>query len=438
MSTKEKQLLAAVKQQSTAKIHALLSAGANPNAPELSDINNPLFAICNFVVNMHIVPKTAEIVEILLNAGANPDATFSPLNFSLLALAASGTKDTELTGMLLGKGAKPNAVSADGKTVLIHAIYKNRNFNNIKMLLDAGADPAMPDSKGKLPIHYVCDKRLEDETHGDRLIELFKEKGVAVDPHYVPSIRTPAPFETPKGQARLSLISARDLRKQSPKICFNPIQGEMDIVENLTVFYMKKPDGIYESFCMIDQELNYYKTHIGGLFYRCRPEIPESAKMILETSVYTNKDEKKLDAIKKLGSDAEKAAEYGKKVLRRLDFTQRIYVFNEQAKALEAGMSYVLEPFEPHIPVGRLASHSILGGASSIVGALHCQDDEPGIIFSIRQIGDYQTRPAKSKPGSSNGAGGAAAAGSVGGRRRTRRSRRARRTRRSRRTKNRK
>ncbi len=432
MATKEKQLLAAVKQQSTAKIHELLSAGANPNAPELSDINNPLFAICNFIVNMDIVPKTAEIVEILLNAGANPDATFSPLNFSLLALAASGTTDTELTGMLLGKGAKPNAVSADGKTVLIHAIYKNRNFNNIEMLLDAGADPTMPDSTGKLPIHYVCDKKLEDETYGDRLIELFKGKGVDVDPHYVPSIRTPAPFETPAGQARLSLISATDLRKQSPKTCFNPIQGEMDIDNKLAVFYLKKPDGIYESFCMIDQELNYYKTHIGGLFYRCRPEIPKSAHMILETSVYKNKDEKTLKTIEKLSTDAEKAVEYGKKVLRRLDFTQRIYVFNEQAKLLKSGMSYVLEPFEPHIPIGRLASHSVVGGGS-IVGALHCGDDEPGIVFAIRQIGDYRTRPAISKVGSSNGAGGAGA--SVGGRRRTRRARRLRRTRR---TKNRK
>ena len=399
MSAKE--LVSAVRQQNLKKVQALLASGANPN--ELVGTENPLVAVCIYAVPMGLTKKTNDIIAALLSAGATPDVTFGPVSMPLLSFVASKTTDAALTNLFLMYGADANAKSASGTTPLIEAILKRDNVNNIQILLNAPADPNIPDNMSKFPIHYAIDSQnvnivqmlLDkgasiDVTYGGRTIQEYTRTsssairalfGLEGEAEAAGAAAAAAPNSSPG--SKLPATPAASMIK--PMQCFDPIIPDtVDIDPSYTVFYIRQPDKSALAYCIDSVTLNEYKTKNAYVFYRCKSTVPVGALHISQSQIEPTK-------------------------LRRFDLGQRVYVNDTQAKKLKPGKAYLLEVTT--MPIGRIVSDQVIKGGS-VVGAVHCQDIEPGFVYSLKMIGTTKTRVSQARPGSK-----------VGGRRRLRRTR---------------
>jgi hypothetical protein len=160
---------------------------------------------------------------------------------------------------------------------------------------------------------------------------------------------------------------------KKPNKCFDPILAEeTNIAPIYSVFYIRQANGSALAYCLDSGSLIQYLRNYDNVFYRCKPTTPSTSLHI-------------------------KAADVESAQIRRFDFGQRIYVTNAQARKIKIGRAYILE--QTLTPAGRLASHAIIKGGS-VVGGLHCQDEEPGFIYNIRELGTTGTRLARSSPGS--------------------------------------
>jgi len=101
--------------------------------------------------------RRAELVQMLLNAGAQIDAT-DPEEFTALWHACKNN-DFNLITLLARAGANLNTLDRNGNTPLIHAV-KTNDYELVKMLLNAGADLNARDNMGKAAIHYATDPRI--------------------------------------------------------------------------------------------------------------------------------------------------------------------------------------------------------------------------------------------------------------------------------------
>lgn len=129
-------------------VRALLAAGADPNhAP--ADL--PL------TVAIRVGP---EAVQVLLDAGANPNATTSfgvPIWFSATGRGVS----PRVLPLLLERGADVRATSAEGRTALFDAVNV-QNWPAVTLLLDRGLDwRSYRDLQGRdLPTRLAADAAL--------------------------------------------------------------------------------------------------------------------------------------------------------------------------------------------------------------------------------------------------------------------------------------
>jgi len=91
-----------------------------------------------------------EIVEILLNAGANVnDQAVDGWTALMMASRNSDSKSNNKTvQILLNAGADPNIQDKDGRTALMHAVYSAQE--TVQTLLDAGANTLIRDNNGTL------------------------------------------------------------------------------------------------------------------------------------------------------------------------------------------------------------------------------------------------------------------------------------------------
>jgi ankyrin repeat protein len=123
-------LLAAVRLKRDGMPEALLSAGADPNLPDIFG-NTPL-------IEAAAAGRLADC-RLLLDHGARWDAaTFKTGVTALIAAARQG--QTAVARLLLERGADPNQASFAGGTPLMDAAY-NDYTDICQVLLDAGADP---------------------------------------------------------------------------------------------------------------------------------------------------------------------------------------------------------------------------------------------------------------------------------------------------------
>jgi hypothetical protein len=104
-----------------------------------------------------------EIVEMLLAAGADPNASMNhrrsgPLHYAadtcLSAPAWEGGRQVETIRRLLAAGACINAQDKNGATPL-HRAVRTRGAEAVKCLLAAGADPLMRNLPGSTPFHLA-------------------------------------------------------------------------------------------------------------------------------------------------------------------------------------------------------------------------------------------------------------------------------------------
>jgi hypothetical protein len=93
--------------------------------------------------------RAANIVEALLNGGANPNQTLKAGESPLML--AVGMNNLQAVQLLLARGANPNLRDANQSTALHVAYATERPATMIDALTTAGADPNLRDAQGKLP-----------------------------------------------------------------------------------------------------------------------------------------------------------------------------------------------------------------------------------------------------------------------------------------------
>lgn len=126
-------------------LRMLLEAGSGVNASTEGGYTPLLFA-----------SKNAEmdelILELLLNAGADPNQTNDHGLTALMHVAM--TCSASKLKVLLENGANPNAISNNGESALILAIKSFGGLRVAKELLNSGANPNQEDSHGKTALVY--------------------------------------------------------------------------------------------------------------------------------------------------------------------------------------------------------------------------------------------------------------------------------------------
>ena len=148
------QLLAAVKNGNTKRVAAALGAGADVNGhPERPYV--PIAAA--------VMTGNAFMVEFLLERGADPDRPITkkmPNNFvgeRALHIAVRFGK-VDIVRLLLNRsGADPNATDHVGGTPLMMACSRTPVcVEVVRLLLGAGADPALADDGGFTALHLAA------------------------------------------------------------------------------------------------------------------------------------------------------------------------------------------------------------------------------------------------------------------------------------------
>ncbi|MFH8569380.1 ankyrin repeat domain-containing protein [Streptomyces sp. NPDC017993] len=130
------QLIDAIYELAPDRVEELLSKGASPSAADADGETPPLY--------LAAVSGAADIVRLLLEAGASPDAESrgEPGTEGLPLCAAACWGHTEAVRELLAHGADPNLREDDGTgyTALLWAATNGRH-DTVHLLLEANADP---------------------------------------------------------------------------------------------------------------------------------------------------------------------------------------------------------------------------------------------------------------------------------------------------------
>lgn len=93
---------------------------------------------------------SAAAARVLLEAGADVDAEAAPGTGLHPLHSAAAVGHAEIVGLLLDHGAEPDAVQVRGFTAL-HAAAANGDDASVSRLLRAGADPARVSADGRTP-----------------------------------------------------------------------------------------------------------------------------------------------------------------------------------------------------------------------------------------------------------------------------------------------
>ena len=140
------ELIRWVEKGNIAKIRALLNAGVNPNAAVRDDSWTALMIAAT---EDHL-----DITQMLLDAGANPNAT-KDNGVTALGLAVA-TENLEVVNALIAAGAYLNVSNNKGETVLMVAAWTG-NSEITKILLAAGAYPFAMEDDGWTALMFASD-----------------------------------------------------------------------------------------------------------------------------------------------------------------------------------------------------------------------------------------------------------------------------------------
>ena len=151
MTTRTATLWKKARSGSQREIKALLDAGAwlDPDAEDERGWTALLIAAA--------YNKYPAVIQTLLDAGANPNATDNRYGESALTKAVTENRNLEVVKALLAGGATPNYPDERGRTTLMAAVLLNPNLEVIQILLDAGADPQIRDKGGKTALDWAIE-----------------------------------------------------------------------------------------------------------------------------------------------------------------------------------------------------------------------------------------------------------------------------------------
>jgi ankyrin repeat protein len=132
--------------------------------------------------------RRVRIVELLLDAGADPNSANNHRRSGPLHYAADGYRDAqkqvETIRYLLDAGAEINAQDKNGASPL-HRAVRTRSSAAVKFLLDAGADPQLKNNPGSTPFHLAVQNTGHGGTGSDaakaeqrQIIQEFLSRGL--------------------------------------------------------------------------------------------------------------------------------------------------------------------------------------------------------------------------------------------------------------------
>ena len=136
-------------------VKILLHVGSNPNITD-KDGDSSLHS----VINGHCSKET---VQEIINHGAHVNAANE--NGATALLLACSTAQEDLVKLLLRAGADPAILDADGDTSLHGAIAADCNKETLEELIDYGADVNALNNRGRTPLLLSCFYRYTDSVN---------------------------------------------------------------------------------------------------------------------------------------------------------------------------------------------------------------------------------------------------------------------------------
>ena len=145
-------------------VRLLLQKGAKPNAD--GEVRNDSSAFF-----FAVIAGDVQTAQVLLAAGAKLDHKMKILGFAPVTplIAITGNNDAAMTEFLLSKGANPNEGDGDNITPLAWAVIANR-AEVMQALLKGGADINHVDKLGMTPLLYAASIDFGDTVMLEKLI----------------------------------------------------------------------------------------------------------------------------------------------------------------------------------------------------------------------------------------------------------------------------
>jgi len=152
------ELIAAIRSEDTARVAALLRQGANPDAID-TDEGLSALQLAAFLCE-------ADITQLLLNAGANPNFTdqtrANALHWALECM--DFVRRDRIVRQLVEAGANPSQPDDQGHTPLFLAVL-DVDTTAIKHLLLVSANPNEPDNTGLYPLSVLLNSTSLGPVH---------------------------------------------------------------------------------------------------------------------------------------------------------------------------------------------------------------------------------------------------------------------------------
>lgn len=153
-------------------VNVLLERGAVVDM-KMKDGTTPLMKAALRGANCLSNCRDAEIVQMLLNKGADPNAKNTKDETVLMLASCAIYADINIVRMLLDRGAKVNANKTDGETILICAAGQGHR-EVVKLLLERGADPNARKQDGMTAIKLAVKKW---GWQADEIVKTLKQAG---------------------------------------------------------------------------------------------------------------------------------------------------------------------------------------------------------------------------------------------------------------------
>lgn len=138
-------------------------------APALGSLLNRNLLLPTPLIEAALYGDEAVVIA-KIRSGEDPNVRHKVLDMTPLHYMASRGK-TEAVRLLLEKGADPNAqAKPSNETPLQGAVFHYRNLETIQLLVDHGANPRLPDWKGRTAISHAA---LMPDPEGSAILAIF-------------------------------------------------------------------------------------------------------------------------------------------------------------------------------------------------------------------------------------------------------------------------